>query len=29
VHRQLLYRVVPGRGAKRSTVRLVLEPEAL
>ena len=29
VHRQLLYRVVPGRGATRSTVRFVLEPEAL
>ena len=29
VHRQLLYRVVPARGAKRSSVRLVLEPEAL
>jgi protocatechuate 3,4-dioxygenase beta subunit len=28
-HRQLLFRVVPVRGAKRSSVRLVLEPEAL
>lgn len=28
-HRQLLYRVVPGPGAKRSSARLVLEPEAL
>lgn len=29
VHRQLLYRVVPARGAKRTVVRLVLEPADL
>jgi len=28
-HRPLLARVVPARGAKRTTVRFVLEPEAL
>jgi hypothetical protein len=29
VHKQLLLRVVPARGAKRSTVRIVLEPDDL
>jgi protocatechuate 3,4-dioxygenase beta subunit len=29
VHRQLLYRIVPARGAKRTVVRLVLEPADL
>ena len=29
VHRQLLYRVLPARGAKRTVVRLVLEPADL
>jgi protocatechuate 3,4-dioxygenase beta subunit len=28
-HRPLLFRVVPAAGAKRTSVRLVLEPEAL